>query len=160
MEKDIEKQNGHLLVRLAAGETYPSHIEQGSPSPTFDRVVDPADPGEAQVATIRQSNGVLRWLRHAETWLDRKLNFEAMGVERMPESKRRPPEILNVSDLGCDPCWESLHDAVVSTCIPCNVLTLYCRCYSSGSPYYSVLSLFRSACSAQSLAFLSILRSA
>jgi len=61
-----------------------------------DIVIDPNDPGEIQVANIRRTNGVLRHLRNLETWMDRKMKFEAMGVERIPEDKRKPPQILNV----------------------------------------------------------------
>lgn len=61
------------------------------------QVVDPMDPGEAEVVNIRQGNKVLRSLRELETWMDRKLKFEAMGVERIPENSRRPPQLLNAS---------------------------------------------------------------
>lgn len=62
-----------------------------------DHVMDPNDAGEGQVMKIRQGNSVLRGLRSAETWMDRKMKFEAMGVERIPEDKREPPSVLNVS---------------------------------------------------------------
>lgn len=65
-----------------------------------DIVIDPNDPGEIRVANIRRSNGLLRRLRNLETWMDRKMNFEAMGVERVPQDKRRPPQILNVSQAS------------------------------------------------------------
>lgn len=62
-----------------------------------DQVVDPMDPDEAEVVNIRQGNKVLRSLQDLETWMDRKLKFEAMGVERIPENNRRPPQLLNAS---------------------------------------------------------------
>lgn len=65
-----------------------------------DIVIDPNDPGEIQVANIRRSSGLLRRLRNFETWMDRKMNFEAMGVERVPQDKRKPPKILNVSEAS------------------------------------------------------------
>ena len=64
---------------------------------TGDQVMDPNDAGEGEVMKIRQGNSVLRSLRKAETWMDRKMKLEAMGVERIPEDKREPPSILNVS---------------------------------------------------------------
>ncbi|MCJ1245876.1 hypothetical protein MMC30_003080 [Trapelia coarctata] len=61
-----------------------------------DIVIDPNDPGEIRAANIRRVNGLLRRLRNFETWMDRKMKFEAMGVERIPEDKRKPPQILNM----------------------------------------------------------------
>lgn len=54
--------------------------------------------GDAQVRTIRESNAVLRFFGNIETRIDSFSKFEAMGVERIPEDKRRPPQKLNVSD--------------------------------------------------------------
>lgn len=53
--------------------------------------------GEVEVIKIREGNAVLRKLREGELWLDRKLKIEGMGAERIPESERRPPHVLNVS---------------------------------------------------------------
>ena len=64
--------------------------------PRASDLIDPNAPGEVQVSNIRKGNGMLRRLRAAETWFDRRLNFEAMGVERVPENKRQPPQSLNV----------------------------------------------------------------
>ena len=73
---------------------------------TRDHVVDPNDAGEGRVLKIRQGNSVLRGLRSAETWMDSKMKFEAMGVERIPEDKRKPPSILNVSaPFIVEPAW-------------------------------------------------------
>ena len=66
---------------------------------SFDGPIDPKDPGEAKIAKIRQGNGILRRLRWAETWFDRHFRFEAQGVERIPDDKRQPPQILNVRTL-------------------------------------------------------------
>lgn len=77
-------------------------ISDSKPSPsasTIDHVMDPNDAGEVQVMNIRQRNRVLRTLRRAERWMNGKMQFEAMGVERVPEDKRVPPGILNVSGL-------------------------------------------------------------
>lgn len=68
-----------------------------SPRLNDGQVVDPMDPGEVEVVNIRQGNKLLRSLRNLETLLDRRLNFEAMGVERIPENSRRPPQVLNVN---------------------------------------------------------------
>ena len=77
--------------------TKPHPSGSQSPHSNDGLVMDPLDPGEAEVVNIRQGNSVLRSLRDFETWMDRKLNFEAMGVERIPENKRKPPQILNAS---------------------------------------------------------------
>ena len=53
--------------------------------------------GEVDVIKIQEGNAVLRKLREAELWLDRKLKIEGMGAERIPDSERRPPHVLNVS---------------------------------------------------------------
>lgn len=55
------------------------------------------DVGEDKVGAIRQNNVVLRFLANLERRIDGNASFEAMGVERVPEDKRRPPQILNVS---------------------------------------------------------------
>ncbi|KAB8236441.1 purine-cytosine permease family protein [Aspergillus alliaceus] len=54
------------------------------------------DEGERHMGSMQEDNGLLRSLRNFETWIDRKLGVEAMGVERVPEDKRRPPQILNM----------------------------------------------------------------
>lgn len=54
------------------------------------------DPSDARVGAIRESNGVLRFLASIEKRIDGATKFEAMGVERVPESKRQPPQRLNV----------------------------------------------------------------
>jgi hypothetical protein len=64
-----------------------------------DHVVDENDLGEIEVMRIRQSNVILRKLRAFETWMDQKLKVEGMGVERIPEEKRRPPNVASVSVL-------------------------------------------------------------
>jgi hypothetical protein len=61
-----------------------------------DHLVDVNDYGEVEVMRIRQSNFILRKLRAAETWMDRKLHVEGMGVERIPEDKRKAPHVVNV----------------------------------------------------------------
>ena len=70
-----------------------------------------ATPGEAHVTNIRQSNNILRRLRNFETWVDSRANFEAMGVERIPEHMRKPPQIVNV-------CKPSINQSInhISTC--------------------------------------------
>jgi hypothetical protein len=52
--------------------------------------------GELDVIKIQEGNVVLRKMREAEMWLDRKLKIEGMGAERIPENQRRPPHIINV----------------------------------------------------------------
>ncbi|PYH91684.1 hypothetical protein BO71DRAFT_486044 [Aspergillus ellipticus CBS 707.79] len=67
-----------------------------SPHESDCQAIDPDDAAERRMRAIQQGNGVLRSLRNFETWIDRKLGVEAMGVERVPDDKRRPPEILNM----------------------------------------------------------------
>ena len=100
LEKNIPTNSGVDDASSGADTRCTPHIPIGrSPSPHVDErlVMDPTDPGEADVANIRQGNSLLRSLRNFETWMDRKLNFEAMGVERIPENRRKPPQILNAS---------------------------------------------------------------
>ena len=91
---DLEHGDNGVIVGNPVSDS------KSSPSASIlDQVMDPDDAGEAQVLNIRQRNGVLRTLRRAERWMNRKTQFEAMGVERVPEDKRKPPGILNVSRL-------------------------------------------------------------
>lgn len=50
-----------------------------------------------RVDEIQHSNVLLRGLARLEKRMDKISGFEAMGVERVPEDERKPPEILNVS---------------------------------------------------------------
>jgi hypothetical protein len=54
--------------------------------------------GELQVVRIREGNSMLRKLREAEMWMDRKWKIEGMGAERIPENERRPPRMVNVGE--------------------------------------------------------------
>jgi hypothetical protein len=68
-------------------------------APTSGRgatMTDPGDVGEKRIRHIQEGHGLLRSLRNFETWVDGKLGVEGMGVERVPEDKRRRPQILNV----------------------------------------------------------------
>lgn len=49
------------------------------------------------VVRLRESNSILAKMRAAELWMNKKLNIEPMGIERLPEEQRRPPSVLNVS---------------------------------------------------------------
>lgn len=86
----VDNASGVVDFPDATGHPHNPRLDDG-------HVVDPMDPGEAEVVNIRQGNKVLRSLRELETWMDRKLKFEAMGVERIPENSRRPPKLLNAS---------------------------------------------------------------
>jgi hypothetical protein len=57
---------------------------------------DAGDASDERVGAIRESNRVLRFLASIEKRIDGATKFEAMGVERVPESKRQPPQRLNV----------------------------------------------------------------
>ena len=52
--------------------------------------------GEVEVIEMRKRVPVLRKLKAAEAWLDKKLGIETTGADRIPEDQRRPPSILNV----------------------------------------------------------------
>lgn len=54
------------------------------------------DYGNAKIDAIQQRNPALRFLANLESRIDRFAKFEAMGVERVPEDQRKPPQILNV----------------------------------------------------------------
>ena len=75
----------------------PTMAKMGTAHDDRVELVDPTDAGEARVAAIRNRSRVLRRLHAAETWFDRCFHYEAQGVERVPEDKRQPPQILNVS---------------------------------------------------------------
>ncbi|MCJ1241116.1 hypothetical protein MMC14_009120 [Varicellaria rhodocarpa] len=92
---DLEKQSHHDTKDNATSSHDPLSLRT---------TIDPdVDPGEVQVTMIRQRYNILRFLRNCETWVDSKMNFEAMGVERVPEHMRKPPQILNMIFL-----WFSL----------------------------------------------------
>lgn len=55
------------------------------------------DAGNAEVASLREKTSVFAKMRAWELWLDRKLKFEPMGIERLHEDARRPPRSMNVS---------------------------------------------------------------
>ncbi|KAE8375250.1 permease for cytosine/purines, uracil, thiamine, allantoin-domain-containing protein [Aspergillus bertholletiae] len=58
--------------------------------------VDLSDPREKHIRPSPEGNGLLRSLRNVETWVDRRLGVEVMGIERVPEDQRRPPQKLNM----------------------------------------------------------------
>lgn len=83
---DVEKQNH-------------AQVDDDSAAASSDRDVASAEnSGDAQVRAIRDSNAILRFLVNIEKRIDGLMNFEAMGVERIPEDKRTPPQKLNVSN--------------------------------------------------------------
>ena len=120
--EDVEKQLPHDISSaedISRQATYEPEVTSDSAQlhdaavRRSEDLIDPADPGEARVADIRRGSRILQKLRAAETWLDRKLNFEAMGVERIPEDKRRPPSVLNVRTrfLPCFPIFSFFSSA-------------------------------------------------
>lgn len=90
---DVEKQT-------EAGQT-PVDEDSSSSTPQTDAALH-GDPGRERVNAIRESNAVLRFLANLERRIDKLTKFEGMGVERVLEHERRPPQILNVSRF---PCW-------------------------------------------------------
>ena len=93
---DVEKQNGSYVH--GDDRSASPHLH-GSDLSASDDVL--GDPGETQVIKIRQQYSVLRALRNFESWVDRQMKFEASGVERVPEEKRKPPQVLNASFCLC-----------------------------------------------------------
>ena len=72
-------------------------------------IIDANDPGEQHVDSIRKASKFLTWLHDFETYLDRKMNFEPMGVERLPENMRFRPQVINVSETSIvDPLMRPL----------------------------------------------------
>jgi len=65
-------------------------------SPATDEVSIHAS--RSDIAVLRDKSSLLGKLRAVELWLDKKLKVEPMGIERIPEDKRRPPSVFNVSD--------------------------------------------------------------
>ncbi|OBT93536.1 hypothetical protein VE01_08294 [Pseudogymnoascus verrucosus] len=95
---DVEKQNqaGH------------EQIDDDSAGTSSDRnITPPENLDDAQVRTIREGNAILRFLVNVEKRIDGRTKFEAMGVERIPDDKRSPPQKLNMMlfwfSLLCSP---------------------------------------------------------
>lgn len=85
---DVEKQS-HVQN---------TQIDDDSAATSSDRDVAPAeDETDVQVRTIRENTAIVRFLANLEKRIDGLTTFEAMGVERVPEDKRTPPQKLNVS---------------------------------------------------------------
>ena len=100
-EVDVEKQS-------ALPDAQPD-IDNDSADASDERdSATSGDPGDVQVSAIRESNSVLRFLASVEKRIDRATKFEAMGVERVPESKRHPPQKLNVGTPPPLPCFPEL----------------------------------------------------
>ncbi|KFY32740.1 hypothetical protein V495_08778 [Pseudogymnoascus sp. VKM F-4514 (FW-929)] len=95
---DVEKQ-GHLQN---------TQIDDDSAATSSDRDPAPAeDETDVQVRTIRENTAIVRFLANLEKRIDGLTTFEAMGVERVPEDKRTPPQKLNMMlfwfSLLCSP---------------------------------------------------------
>jgi hypothetical protein len=85
---DVEKQS-HVQN---------TQIDDDSAATSSDRDPAPAeDETDVQVRTIRENTAIVRFLANLEKRIDGLTTFEAMGVERVPEDKRTPPQKLNVS---------------------------------------------------------------
>merc|ERR1712000_474597 len=52
--------------------------------------------GDIESIDFRDSSVVLRNVRRAEVWMDRKFGVEATGVNRIPDDQRQPPRIINM----------------------------------------------------------------
>jgi len=55
--------------------------------------------GDIESIDFRDSSVVLRNVRRAEVWMDRKFGVEATGVNRIPDDQRQPPRIINVCQM-------------------------------------------------------------
>jgi hypothetical protein len=84
---DVEKQNQlhHAQIDDDSGAAY------RDPAP-------PDNSSDARVRAILENNAILRFLVAVEKRIDGLTKFEAMGVERIPEDQRRPPQKLNVNN--------------------------------------------------------------
>lgn len=83
---DVEKQT----------QTRQAPVDDDSSSANPRQAIRNDDPVREQINAIRQSNAVLRFLSNLERRIDKTTKFEAMGVERVLEDERKPPQILNV----------------------------------------------------------------
>jgi len=62
--------------------------------------VDAGSIDEAKRARELQNKiSIFRQLRKGEEWLDKMMGVETQGIDRIPEEKKRPPSIWNVSAL-------------------------------------------------------------
>lgn len=84
---DTEKHSGSHQYRLDANVTNSAIHNNG---------LAPDDHDEARVDAIRESNTFLRILSNLNSRIAELAEFEARGVERVPEDRRRPPQKLNV----------------------------------------------------------------
>lgn len=84
---DIEKQTRLAQTQLDS-DSVESAVQRDSASHNGQ--------GEARVEAIRESNAILRFFSNLNTSIGKLAAFEARGVERVPEDKRRPPQKLNV----------------------------------------------------------------
>ena len=75
----------------------PNDESAASPGHGQPALVARGDPDQIRVGAIRENSAVLRYLVGVESRVDRLASFEAMGVERVLEDKRHPPQKLNVS---------------------------------------------------------------
>ena len=92
---------------MAWPEAPPKDIESGSIRNAADH-----GQGELEVGKIQQGNKVLRKMRAAESWLDRKFRVEGMGAERVLVQDRKHPHVFFVS------CGFSKHtSALIVLCV-------------------------------------------
>jgi hypothetical protein len=81
--EDIEKQ---------------ANVEPASPKKDGGvEEVSTVDPEDVEVQAIRQRNALFRALANINSRIGRLREFEARGIERVPEESRRPPKKLNAS---------------------------------------------------------------
>ena len=85
------------------------------PAKKFSSEDDQTDFGHGSYQEVKRAHdlqnniAVFRSLRRGEEWLDAKMGVELQGVDRIPEEKKEPPSIWNVSFLGSINCRRPLH---------------------------------------------------
>ncbi|EXJ80554.1 hypothetical protein A1O1_08700 [Capronia coronata CBS 617.96] len=92
------------MAEKHSGETAPPSkagllVQDGPASSLESGVAEPSvhlGKGELEVIRIREGNVVLRKLRGAEEWMDKKLHVEGTGAQRILESERHPPRLANM----------------------------------------------------------------
>ena len=76
-------------------EATPKDIENGS-----IRTAPEYGEGELEVGRIQRGNKVLRKMRSAEAWLDRKFKVEGVGAERVLVQDRKRPNVFFVCHMS------------------------------------------------------------
>jgi hypothetical protein len=70
-------------------------------APTYHPETPDLEDGTAQevkrARDLQHRTKALRSLRRGEEWLDEKMGVESQGIDRIPDEKKQPPSVINVS---------------------------------------------------------------